>query len=127
MAKAMEKNHPHQRHFHLPFMAVAPRFRGMGLGSAILATTLKRADDAGVPAYFENSNAKNTRLYQRAGFVALKNIAPEGGSPAGHHVASGEHGKMSCSPVQVRRRQNEIPSPASREREGPMRRSRMGG
>lgn len=81
MAKVMEKNHPHQRHFYLPFMAVAPRFQGMGLGSAILATTLKRADNAGVPAYLENSNAKNTRLYQRAGFVALKNIAPEGAPP----------------------------------------------
>jgi GNAT superfamily N-acetyltransferase len=62
MAKAMEENHPHERHFYLPFMAVAPRLQGMGLGSAILETTLKRADSAGMPAYLENSNPRNTRL-----------------------------------------------------------------
>lgn len=81
MADAMEKNHPHDDHFYLAFIAVAPRFQGMGLGSALLETTLKRADDARMPAYLENSNPKNTRLYERAGFVAQKNIAPNGAPP----------------------------------------------
>ena len=81
MAKAMEENHPHERHFYLSFMAVAPRFQGVGLGSAILETTLKHVDNARMPAYLENSNPKNARLYERAGFVALKNIAPEGAPP----------------------------------------------
>lgn len=81
IAKAMEENHPHERHFYLAFMAVAPRFQGMGLGSAILETTLRRADSAGMPAYLENSNPRNTQLYERAGFVALKDISPEGAPP----------------------------------------------
>ena len=81
MADAMEKNHPHEKHFYLAFIAVAPRLQGLGLGGAMLEATVKRADEAGVPAYLENSNPKNTRLYERAGFVAGKNIAPKGAPP----------------------------------------------
>ena len=75
---AMEKAHPHEKHFYLFFMAVDPPFQGMGLGSAILDATLKRIDETGMPAYLENSNVRNTRLYERAGFAAQKNISPEG-------------------------------------------------
>lgn len=81
MAKAMEQNHPREQHFYLAFMAVTPRFQGMGLGSAILGATLKRADSARMPTYLENSNPKNTRLYERAGFLARKNISPKGAPP----------------------------------------------
>ncbi len=81
MADAMEKNHPQGKHFYLAFIAVAPRLQGLGLGGAMLEATVRRADAAGVPAYLENSNPKNTRLYERAGFVAGKNIAPKGAPP----------------------------------------------
>jgi ribosomal protein S18 acetylase RimI-like enzyme len=78
---AMEKAHPHEKHFYLFFMAVDLPFQGMGLGSAILDATLKRIDETGMPAYLENSNLRNTRLYERAGFVAQKNISPKGAPP----------------------------------------------
>jgi ribosomal protein S18 acetylase RimI-like enzyme len=81
MADRMEKNHPHEPHFYLAFIGVAPRFQGMGLGSAILEATLKRADETSMPAYLENSNPKNTRLYERAGFRAQKSISPNGAPP----------------------------------------------
>jgi GNAT superfamily N-acetyltransferase len=81
MADAMEKHHPRERHYYLAFIAVAPRLQGTGLGSAILAATLKRADDAGLPAYLENSNPRNTALYERHGFVRQQNIAPAGAPP----------------------------------------------
>jgi ribosomal protein S18 acetylase RimI-like enzyme len=81
MGDAMEKNHPHEPHFYLAFIAVAPRLQGLGLGGAMLEATVKRADEAGMPAYLENSNPKNTRLYERAGFVARRNIAPKGAPP----------------------------------------------
>jgi GNAT superfamily N-acetyltransferase len=81
MADAMEKNHPHDKHFYLAFIAVAPRLQGLGLGGAMLEATLRRADAAGMPAYLENSNPKNTRLYARAGFATRKNIAPPGAPP----------------------------------------------
>jgi ribosomal protein S18 acetylase RimI-like enzyme len=81
MADAMEKNHPAERHFYLAFIAVAPRLQGSGLGGALLQATLKRADTNGMPAYLENSNPKNARLYERHGFVAKHNIAPAGAPP----------------------------------------------
>ena len=81
MADAMEKHHPKERHYYLSFIAVAPRLQGMGLGSAILEATLQQADDTGWPAYLENSNPKNTRLYERHGFVARSSIAPKGAPP----------------------------------------------
>jgi ribosomal protein S18 acetylase RimI-like enzyme len=78
---AMEKNHPHEPHFYLAFIAVAPRFQGMGLGGALLEATIKKVDEAGAAAYLENSNPKNTKLYERAGFVARKSISPAGAPP----------------------------------------------
>ena len=81
MAEAMEKNHPHERHFYLAFIGVAPRLQGLGLGGALLEANLKRVDAAREAAYLENSNSRNARLYQRAGFVARKNIAPPGAPP----------------------------------------------
>lgn len=81
MGEAMEKNHPHEKHFYLAFIAVAPRLQGMGLGSALLEANLRRIDERGIPAYLENSNARNTGLYERHGFVARRNIAPAGAPP----------------------------------------------
>ncbi|HUO92142.1 MAG TPA: N-acetyltransferase [Rhizomicrobium sp.] len=81
MADAMEKHHPTEPHYYLSFVAVAPRLQGLGLGSAILDATLKRADAQGWAAYLENSNPRNTRLYERHGFVARPNIAPNGAPP----------------------------------------------
>lgn len=81
MADALEKHHPHVPHFYLAVVGVAPDSQGMGLGSAILDATLKRVDAAHLPAYLENSNPRNTRLYERAGFVTRADIAPHGAPP----------------------------------------------
>lgn len=81
MGDAMEKNHPRDSHFYLAFIAVAPRLQGLGLGGALLEATLRRADAHGAAAYLENSNPKNTALYERSGFVARRNIAPRGAPP----------------------------------------------
>ncbi|MBS0469942.1 MAG: GNAT family N-acetyltransferase [Proteobacteria bacterium] len=81
MGDAMEKNHPHDPHFYLAFIAVAPRLQGLGLGGAMLEATIKRTDAAHMPAYLENSNPKNTKLYERMGFVAQKSISPKGAPP----------------------------------------------
>jgi GNAT superfamily N-acetyltransferase len=77
----LERAHPREMHFYLTFMAVDPAFQGMGLGSAILDATLRRIDEAGMPAYLENSSPRNTPLYERGGFVAQKNILPEDAPP----------------------------------------------
>jgi ribosomal protein S18 acetylase RimI-like enzyme len=81
IADAMERAHPHEDHFYLFFMAVDPPLQGRGLGASILAATLAQIDATGMPAYLENSNPRNTRLYERAGFVARSGISPEGAPP----------------------------------------------
>ena len=81
VAGAMETKHPAERHFYLAFMAVSPKYRGQGLGSAILEATLRRVDETGLPSYLENSNPKNERLYQRVGFDVGNNVSPPGAPP----------------------------------------------
>lgn len=81
MADAMDKHHPHAPHFYLAFIAVAPRYQGMGLGSALLEHTLSRVDQQGMPAYLENSNPKNARLYERAGFSVTKEMRARADAP----------------------------------------------
>ncbi len=81
LGDAVEAAHPREQHFYLFFMAVDPRFQGKGLGSAMLDATLRHVDQAGMPAYLENSNPRNARLYERAGFVARNNISPNGAPP----------------------------------------------
>lgn len=81
LSDAMEKAHPREKHFYLFFLAVDPPFQGKGLGSTILDATLKRIDQTGMPAYLENSNPRNQRRYERAGFVVQNDIAPKGAPP----------------------------------------------
>ena len=69
LGEAMEKHHPPDPpHWYLFFVGVAPDLRGKGVGSAILEATLGEADAAAMPAHLDNSNPKNTRLYERHGF-----------------------------------------------------------
>jgi ribosomal protein S18 acetylase RimI-like enzyme len=78
---AMEKHHPHEPHYYLAFIAVAPRLQGMGLGGTLMDATLKHADENRWACYLENSNPRNTRLYERCGFMTRRNIAPPGTPP----------------------------------------------
>ncbi len=41
----------------------------------------ERIDEANMPVYVESSNPKNINFYERLGFVARQNIAPEGAPP----------------------------------------------
>jgi GNAT superfamily N-acetyltransferase len=82
MGDAMEKHHPPEPpHWYLFFIGVAPQMRGLGLGSAILEATLKHADAEGMPAYLDNSNPRNTRLYERHGFRIVSEYRPRKDSP----------------------------------------------
>ena len=64
----MEANHPHEDHWYLWFLGVAPEWRGAGLGSALLRPVLDRCDAGGMPAYLEATSPLNRRLYERHGF-----------------------------------------------------------
>ncbi len=64
----LAKHHPEEPHYYLFAVGVRPHARGRGLGGRILREGLKRADEEGAIAYLENSNPKNTPLYERLGF-----------------------------------------------------------
>jgi ribosomal protein S18 acetylase RimI-like enzyme len=81
MAAAMEHAHPDAPYFYLAFIGVAPRMQGAGLGSYILAETLKRVDAVEANAYLENSNPRNIRLYERAGFSVVREIKARDRAP----------------------------------------------
>ncbi len=73
---AMAHFHPREAHWYLPLVGVDPLRQGRGLGSAILEASLRRCDADRLPAYLENSNPKNTPLYERFGFEAIGMIQP---------------------------------------------------
>jgi hypothetical protein len=47
----------------------------------MLASTLAQCDKAGLPAYLEISNPRNTSLYQSLGFQPQQTFAPVPGCP----------------------------------------------
>jgi ribosomal protein S18 acetylase RimI-like enzyme len=81
MAAAMERGHPEGPCFYLAFIGVVPRAQRSGLGSALLSHALARVDAAGASAYLENSNPRNTGLYERAGFSIMREIRARPDAP----------------------------------------------
>ena len=79
---AMEKHHPPEPpHWYLFFIGVPSHARGMGLGSSILEASLKHVDAERMPAYLDNSNPKNTRLYERHGFRVVSEFRARKDAP----------------------------------------------
>ena len=70
----MERHHPKEPHWYLPFLAVDPRHQGEGYGSALLEHTLIPCDRDQALAYLESSNPKNIPLYERHGFKLLATL-----------------------------------------------------
>jgi GNAT superfamily N-acetyltransferase len=72
--EALDRCHPVEPHWYLPFIGVdAPRQRG-GLGSLLLRHALEQVDREHTPAYLETANPGNIQLYQRHGFELLPTI-----------------------------------------------------
>ncbi len=74
LMEEMEKHHPHEPHWYLPFIGVEPNAQGRGLGGALLQHSLARCDREGAIAYLESSNPRNIPLYERHGFVRAGEI-----------------------------------------------------
>lgn len=82
MGDAMARHHPKTPpHWYLFFVGVHPDLRGRGLGASILEATLEPVDAAGLPAYLDNSNPRNTRLYERFGFKTICSYRPQPDAP----------------------------------------------
>jgi GNAT superfamily N-acetyltransferase len=77
---AMEKVHPTEAHYYIPYVGVAPHAQGEGLGTALLARTIARCDKEGFPAYLEATSERNAALYSRLGFQHLRRFTV-GNSP----------------------------------------------
>ena len=58
-------------HWYLMALGVAPEKQGRGIGSALLARGLARADGSGSPAYLETFRERTARLYARRGFEVV--------------------------------------------------------
>ena len=75
MTGLLERNHPFEPdHLHLALLGVVPDHQGTGIGSALLRSVLDRADREGTPAYLEATSDRNRALYERHGFVALRQL-----------------------------------------------------
>ncbi len=79
---AMDNNHPADPHWYLNMIGVDPAGQGRGLGSALIAHGLERADAEGMPAYLDATTERSARLYERHGFQVTEEFRlPKGGPP----------------------------------------------
>jgi ribosomal protein S18 acetylase RimI-like enzyme len=58
-------------HWYLYYVGVTPSQQGHGIGSALLASLLARADAEALPCYLETGVARNVGFYERHGFQVV--------------------------------------------------------
>ncbi len=69
LQSGIEKNHPKGRPYaYLWFLGVRPQAQGMGVGSRLLRSAMRRLDNVGLAAYLETQTRRNVGLYRRHGF-----------------------------------------------------------
>jgi GNAT superfamily N-acetyltransferase len=69
-----------QPHWYLAVLGVEPSMQGRGLGSALIAPVLERADAARLPCYLETEKEINLAFYRKHGFdVIVEDSIPDGG------------------------------------------------
>lgn len=74
LLQRVERRHVRGPHHYFPAIGVAPERQGKGLGSKLMAPTLARCDEAGLPAYLEASTERNAALYERLGFDVVDEL-----------------------------------------------------
>ena len=78
---AMNKAHPHERHYHLQLVGVDPAHQRKGLGSALMQPMLARCDREGCGAYLENTREENIAFYEQLGFAVIGELDLGRGAP----------------------------------------------
>jgi ribosomal protein S18 acetylase RimI-like enzyme len=69
-----------QDHWYLMVLGVDPPRQGQGLGGALIAPILERADREGLPCYLETMKEINVTFYRKHGFeVVVDDVIPKGG------------------------------------------------
>lgn len=72
---------PKQPHWHLGVLGVRPEMQRRGLGSAVCAPMLQRADRERVPVLLETATPANLPFYERLGFHVRNHVDLPGGPP----------------------------------------------
>lgn len=73
--------HPREPHWYLSLLAVEQERQHSGIGSALMEHVLARVDAEHLPAYVENSKARNLDFYERHGFRTFKRLEFASGGP----------------------------------------------
>jgi len=75
----MNRHHPAFPHAYLFTIGVRPQARGQGHGRRLIQPVLDACDEAGLPAYLENSNPANCGFYNSCGFErqAMIEVMPD--------------------------------------------------
>ncbi len=69
-----------QDHWYLLILGVDPPRQGQGVGGALIAPVLARADASAVPCYLETTKERNVAFYRKHGFdVVVEGDMPKGG------------------------------------------------
>jgi ribosomal protein S18 acetylase RimI-like enzyme len=74
-------NHPKEPHWYLWSLTVEPDMQGRGVGSALTADGLARADAQRCGAYLETQNLENLAFYERFGFAPRGAVQPAPEAP----------------------------------------------
>ncbi len=77
----MDSKHPHDPHYFLYFLGVAPGRQGKGIGTSLMQPVLERCDRERIPAYLEASASRNRNLYARNGFEVVEEVQLPAGAP----------------------------------------------
>jgi ribosomal protein S18 acetylase RimI-like enzyme len=72
---------PEQPHWHLGVLGVRPEKQGRGLGAAVCAPMLERADRDGMPVLLETARPSSLSFYERLGFAVRDRPELAGGPP----------------------------------------------
>lgn len=79
LEKLHERDMP-ERHWYLMVLGVDPPRQGQGVGGALIAPIVARADAEGLGCYLETMKPRNVTFYQKHGFeVVVEEDAPKGG------------------------------------------------
>jgi GNAT superfamily N-acetyltransferase len=65
-------------HCYLYLLGSEPLLRGKGYAGTLMRSMLARLDAQGTPAYLDNTNRKNTAMYEHYGFKAIREYTISG-------------------------------------------------
>ena len=73
--RLLARHHPREPHWYLQTLAVAPVAQRRGVGTALIAPGLERADADGVGVFLETQRESNIPYYRRFGFELTEEIS----------------------------------------------------